>query len=121
MKYNPQDEGFIALVSVIAISLILTLLVVTASSHGYSARFNILNSEMKEISYQLARVCSLIALRKIEANPNYTIVSPVEIAAPFGNPKNCRIISLTQIGIGQIKIVTQAEQLSAYSTLSTVA
>lgn len=51
------DKGFIALISVIIISLILMLVATTLSFSAFFGRYNILDSEMKETSVYFAEAC----------------------------------------------------------------
>lgn len=57
MKIGNSKNGFIALTSVIIITAILILVATTISFSGFFARFNILDSELKTQSGNLAGAC----------------------------------------------------------------
>ncbi|MDD5068282.1 MAG: hypothetical protein PHS53_00910 [Candidatus Pacebacteria bacterium] len=52
-----QKQGFIALISTIVISVVLLLVVSTASLTGFYGRSDILDSELKERTNALAEAC----------------------------------------------------------------
>lgn len=52
-----SQTGFIALISAIIISVVLLLVVTSAALTGFSGRFNILDSELKERSSAIADAC----------------------------------------------------------------
>lgn len=52
-----RSGGFIALISVVIISFVLLLAATTLSFGGFYSRFNILDSESKEASDELADAC----------------------------------------------------------------
>ncbi len=57
MQTNCKNRGFIALISVVIIGAVLLLASVTLSLNGFYGRFNILNTEFKEISNKLVDAC----------------------------------------------------------------
>lgn len=67
-KYN---EGMIALMSAIILSVILLMLAVTLSFTGLNNRFNVLDSEVKEYSSTLADACIDVALLGFAQNSSY--------------------------------------------------
>lgn len=116
------DEGFIALVSVILISLILTVVVFTVSFGGFSSRFNILDSEFKETSFFAARSCRDIALLKLSINDSYLPVGggdDVLLSDP-DDVLRCRIVSISVVG-GEWVIETSAQFEKAETNLNTKA
>lgn len=60
-----KEGGFIALISVIVITLILLTMVATLGTKGFLDRFNILEGEAKETSAGLAWACAQAARVKI--------------------------------------------------------
>ena len=88
MKFFQQknESGYIALMSVIIISLILLAFTAVLSMSGYFSRFNALAGEYKRVSLGLAESCVNVALLKIAQNPNYTGDETV----PVGT-NNCNI------------------------------
>lgn len=67
-----KQNGFVALFSVIIISFILILVAVTLSFTGYFTRFNIFDSESKNISESLANACIEKARLEIAMDNNFT-------------------------------------------------
>ena len=72
MKTINNQSGFIALISVIIISLLLVTITVALSLVGFFGRFNILDNENKEISSGLAESCLDTVLLRLTQNPSYT-------------------------------------------------
>lgn len=87
-----NDKGFAALMSTIIISIILLLIATTLGFTGFSSRFNILDSEMKERSSALAEACVDTALLRlvIDSSYPYPLNESVNVA---GN--TCTIVSVT--------------------------
>lgn len=73
LNYNQKNnKGFIALFSVILISFVLLLVTTTLSFAGFSGRFNILESEYKKRSRELAEACLATARLKLAENNFYS-------------------------------------------------
>ena len=66
-----RDKGFIALITAIAISLILLVITVTLNQSGFLTRSTLLDSEYKERSSALAEACVDVALLKLVNDPSY--------------------------------------------------
>lgn len=88
--YQKKEKGYVALMSVIVISLILLGLTTILSMSGYFSRFNVLNGEYKRVSLGLAESCANVALLKIAQNPNYTGGETISVGT-----NNCTIKSVT--------------------------
>ncbi len=71
-RKTSKEKGFIALFSVVIISFVLLLAVISLTFTGFFSRFNILDSESKERSDELASACIEIARLKIALNNSYT-------------------------------------------------
>ncbi len=71
MKIKKQNKGFIALITSIIISAVLLLVATNLSLTGFYARSNILDFELKEISFNLAEACVDTAILKIINNSSY--------------------------------------------------
>ncbi|MCU0653169.1 MAG: hypothetical protein MUD10_02825 [Candidatus Pacebacteria bacterium] len=69
--FNEGDKGYIALLSSIIISLVMTCLAFTAARAGFYSRFDSLNGEYKRVSKGLAESCVNHALLELSQNPNY--------------------------------------------------
>ncbi len=66
-----EHRGFIALISVIVVSVVLLLTATILSFSGFYARYNILDSEMKKRSAALADACVDEARIRLAADPAY--------------------------------------------------
>lgn len=69
--YKNSNEGFIALISAVIISLVLMMVVFSVSTLGFFSRFNQLDSEYKEKSSALAESCVDLAILKLIENKDY--------------------------------------------------
>lgn len=85
-----KNSGYIALISAIIISIVLLTVVSSVSVGGFFGRFNILDSEYKEISSGLAEACLEIAIITLANNENYSGGETF----PIGD-EGCDIISIT--------------------------
>ncbi|MEK7536066.1 MAG: hypothetical protein AAB590_03600 [Patescibacteria group bacterium] len=101
-KYQNQS-GFIALMSAIIISMLLIVITFTLSMTAFFARFNVLHSEYKNISSNLAEGCVDAALLKLINDPAY---NPTDEIVSVGT-HNCMIVSITPLTSPRI-INTQA-------------
>jgi hypothetical protein len=93
---NPasKNSGFIALISVVIITLILLSTTASLATKGFLDRFNILEGEAKEISAGLASACVESALIKI-ARDGADYAGGETLAV---SDKSCEIISTTHSG-----------------------
>ncbi len=112
-------KGYIALVSVLIISLVLLTLAVSVSMTGFYARSNILNSEIKEQSMALAESCVSKAVADVAiGNPSTGVVSFG--TNPYtGDAYECTIVSITpdSPNTGETTIETQGIFNDSYSNL----
>jgi hypothetical protein len=67
-----NQEGYVALISVIVISALLIGISSVLSFSGFFGRFNVLDSEFKEVSIGLAEACADQAVLFLAENPAYT-------------------------------------------------
>lgn len=103
---NPQN-GYIALTSVIIISLLLITITAVLSSANYFSRSNILESEFKERSSNLAEGCLNYALARIAGNPGYLpTADDHSVLIGYGT---CNVVSVLQNlpTNGQTSIISQ--------------
>lgn len=70
-NYNKKNRGFVALITSVIISAVLLIVATNLSLTGFYARSNLLDFELKEMSYHLAEACIDTAILKIINNPNY--------------------------------------------------
>ena len=67
-RLKKRSSGFIALMSVLIISITLLGISFTRSNNGFFSRFGVLDSEYKKIGLGLAESCTNVALLKIAQN-----------------------------------------------------
>lgn len=106
-----NERGYIALVSVLIISVVLLTLAVSVSLTGFYARSNILGTEVKEQSTALAESCIQKAIADVAiGNPALGKVKFGE--NPYDNdyPYECTIVSVLtdELVTGQTTIYAQA-------------
>ncbi len=77
---NKNEEGFVALITAIILSLILISITVTLNQSGYLTRSSLLDTEYKERSTALAEACANVALLKLANDPTYQVASPQQIS-----------------------------------------
>lgn len=96
MIYIRYADGYIAIISVIIISMVLLTTTITLSLTGFLNRFNILEGEAKEISVGLASACIESARIKIARDSGYSPPVGGELIAVGDN--ECTIVSVTGNG-----------------------
>jgi hypothetical protein len=89
-----KQGGYIALTSVIIISLLLITIITALSSVNYFSRYNILENEFKERSLGLAEACVDYAFAKLAANSSYTGNETVAIGTD-----TCKVVQVASNGI----------------------
>lgn len=67
-----KNTGFVALISVIIISVILLMITTSLGFDTFYSRFNIFDYESKERSSAIAEACADIVLLKIKKDSTYT-------------------------------------------------
>ena len=90
-NYNKKNRGFVALITSVIISAVLLMVAINWSLTGFYARSNLLDFELKEMSYHLAEACVDTAILKIINNPNY---NPANESVDI-NEYKCVIESIT--------------------------
>ncbi len=113
-KKANSNGGFIALISVIVVSVLLLTITFSLSLSGYFSRFNILNTEFKKQSVALAEACGDIALLKLAQG--VTIITPVSVSV---GADTCTIFPV-QAAAGQTTIKTQAKVQKIFTNLKIV-
>jgi hypothetical protein len=101
-----SEQGFIALISAILISVLLLAITLTISFSGYFARFNVLDSESKERSSALAEGCADTAILDLSLSQN------LPRAVTIGSD-TCTIVQETP----SLPIKTQASVNKAWTNL----
>ena len=104
---NKTEQGFIALITAIAISLILLVVTVALNQAGFLTRSTLLDSEYKERSSALAEACADTTFLKLVADPDPTHILSDAII-PVGTD-TCTIHSVVLDGApNQYAIETKA-------------
>ena len=111
-------RGFIALLSVIIVSIILLGLALSGSTVAFYARFNALDQESYAEAQSLARSCADTAVLQLVQNYNYNVSNvPVYYGAD-----SCTIHSITTLSADttqkQVQIQTSAKQYHSFATYS---
>ncbi len=125
-KTFKNQDGFVALISVIILSAALLILVGLVATSGFYNRFNVLDYEYKQISLALAEGCAETALVNIAQDKDY---NPSNICYGVGDnctapsrKKVCKICSVspapTRTLGAPITIISRAVYNNAYSTVS---
>jgi hypothetical protein len=96
-------NGYIAITSAIIISLLLMVIVFALSFSSFFGRYNIFDSQTKEISQALAEACAEKALLNLSQNSSY----PGNETITVKSPDTCDILTIETSG-SQKTIKTRA-------------
>jgi len=88
-----SGAGYIAITSAIIVTIIVISAVLTTSSTGYFARFNVLGTLLKEESSALANACADTALLNLAFDINYAGNETIMIAS-----STCTIMTIETNG-----------------------
>ncbi len=116
-KNFKHQEGYIAVTSVIIISVLLITITTALSLTNYFSRFNILENEFKQKSTGLAEACLDYALGKLAADASYAGgLPPVNVGTG-----TCIVCDVAPTGLGYPKTIrTRAVYQKSYTNLSIV-
>ena len=109
-----ESNGYIAITSVMIISLLLITITVALSTSNYFSRFNILESEYKTRSLGLAEACVDQALYYLVQKIDITTETEVNIGT-----SKCKIFPIVVVGSSRT-IRTQGEFQKSYSNIKVV-
>ena len=109
-----SNGGYVALISVIIISLLLMAISVAISFGGFFSRFSILDNEYKEISNGLAEACANTAILKVAQDWSYATDTPETVAV---GANSCKILSVQDSALQKV-ILAQACYQKSYTILS---
>ncbi len=96
-------KGYIAITSAVVISLLLMAITFALSFSSFFGRFNVFDSQTKEISQALAEACAENALLKLAQNSSYAGNETITVKAP----DTCDILTIETNG-SQKTIKTRA-------------
>src|SRR4051812_28055059 len=112
-RFNTKkQDGFVALISAIIISAVLLIISTSLSFSGFYGRYDILESELKNRSTNIAEACADMAMLKVTNDSSY---NPNNEVIPIDNA-NCTIKSVTNNG-AQITILIQENYSNYYTNL----
>jgi len=108
-NFNNQ-QGFVALMSIILIAAILIVLVAVVSISSFYTRFNVLDYENKKVSVGLAESCATIAMVNL-AKDATTFKNTVNASAS-GYPvtvgsNSCKICTIVGTGTGPYTVLSR--------------
>lgn len=109
-----NNKGYIALTSIIIVSILSLTIVLSMNFSGFFNRFNILDSEFKETSFALAEACANKALLKLAQNSSYLGNENINVGF-----NTCSILAIENNGSQKI-IKTKAQIKNAVSNLKVV-
>lgn len=92
MMKSAKDNGYVAIITAVIVSVILGVIVFTMSLGSFLGRENSLGLHLKEKSRGLAEACVETARLKIVQNPNYIGGENINVASD-----TCRIISVANL------------------------
>lgn len=116
---HKNEEGFVALITAIVLSVILITAAVTLNLSGFFTRSALLDSEYKERSSALSEACVDTALLRLAADPIYQVASTTPQQLNIGGTDTCWIRSVTASGTQEI-IETQGKFNEATTDLRIV-
>jgi len=93
-----NNQGYIAITSAIIISLLLLAITFTVNLSSFFGRFNIFDSQTKEISYALAEACAEKALLNLVQNSSYAGNETITVKTP----DTCDILAIETNGSQKI-------------------
>lgn len=108
---NNSESGFIALTSVIIISLLLITITIGSANSSYGNRFNGLAYENKIASSAAAYACLQYALARLSENEGYSGGSVVRVG-----PETCSVISVVSPTTDTRIILVQSNIHRSFST-----
>jgi hypothetical protein len=117
---NCRQGGFIAIMSVVIISVLLLAITLGMGFSSFFTRFNVLDAESKERSLALAEACGDAAILKLASNKDYVLVSSDHAISVGGD--TCNIVSLSPAPSRTfpISIQTQGIVNKAYTNLKII-
>ena len=113
------NNGFIALMSVVIISVLLLGITLTISLTGFFGRFNILDSESKERSVALAEACGDTAILNFTNDHSYDVSFASPETVTVSGSDQCKIMMFKNDTptTGKALIKTQAFINKAYTNI----
>jgi hypothetical protein len=110
-----HERGFIALISVLMLSVILLAAVISLAQYGIVSRYGLLTLEHKEISQARARACIQVARIAIVNDPDFEVADkPVAFEDSW-----CEIVSI-DAGGGTSVVQVSASSSGATTNLEAV-
>lgn len=120
-QYRNNIKGFIALISVIMVSTVLTMVVAAVSAVSFNTRFNILDQENKKAGVALAKACVQRVLIEAAKESRYESIYEATGSETIGDGKVCRFCVRKGIDSFEFAIGVRAEYLETYTNLDVTA
>lgn len=108
------QSGFVALISVIIITILLVIISVSISTTSFFSRFNVADGEYKKRSSELAEACVDAALLKLAQDPSYAGGESIAVGSD-----SCQVVSVSSTAT-QYTVKTKAlfPQGTAYQAVT---
>jgi hypothetical protein len=120
-QYRNGKKGFIALISVIMVSAVLTVVVAAASAASFNTRFNILDQENKKAGVALTKACVQRVLIEAAKESRYESIYETTGAETIGDGKVCRFCVRKGANSLEFAIGARAKYLETYTNLGVTA
>ena len=101
MRFIDSEQGYVALISAIIISVVLVMIAISLSTASFFSRFNVSDAEYKKRSSNLAEACADQALLKYAQDSSYSGNEDIPVGAD-----SCHIRS---VGISGTNLVVQTK------------
>jgi hypothetical protein len=117
MVDNSYNKGYIALITAIILSALLMIISASVATGGYFSRFNVLYSEFKLQSTELAQGCLSYALVGFALNPNFSNPGNLNIEG-----YDCKIVSVqyNYPASGETTFQTSASYQGSVTVMTTI-
>ncbi len=115
ISHTKQQEGFIALMSILIVSVVLLGATLSLAQFGIASRYFILDLEHKTVSEKLAEACVHIARISVYNDPTYEVDSSDDVRIPVGT-KECWIYEIERSG-NVSRVETRGESGKAVTNL----
>lgn len=116
-----HTRGFIALISVLILSVVLLAAVVSLSQYGVTTRYALLDLERKAESETLASACIEVARIAVMNDPSYSVAFPPGITLTVGtSTKLCKIETVSG-GVVKVSASSTDAVTNLKATINTAA
>jgi hypothetical protein len=117
-RYRNGKKGFIALISVIMVSAVLTAVVAAISATSFNTRFNMMDQENKKAGIALAKACVQRVLIEAAKKSRYESIYETNGFEIISDGKVCRFCVRKEANSLEFAIGSRAEYRETYTNLS---